>query len=138
MIFVDTGAFYALADRNDMNHRKAAAYYRDVYPREILATSIPIATETWMLINASLGPYPAEVFFKSIASDIFAMLRTDPATLAEATRIEEKYRDVHLGFVDCTSLALLERERLCDVFTFDRKHFSIYRPEFTKHLNLLP
>ncbi len=138
MIFVDSGAFYALADSNDRNHRKAATFYRDAYPRLSLVTSLPVATETWMLLNARLGAYPAEVFMKSIASGLFLFLPTDLSTLADAARIDEKYRDAQLGFVDCTTFALLERDRIEDVFTFDRKHFALYQPQFTKHLNLLP
>ncbi len=42
MIFVDTGAFYALIDRNDVNHSRAREFYRSVAGQEILCTSLPV------------------------------------------------------------------------------------------------
>lgn len=81
MIFIDTGAFYALVDRNDKNHQRAKTFYQKIAGKEIIATSIAVLVETWLLC--------------------------------------EKYK--------------IEK-----VFTFDKKHFSIYKPNFLKSLIILP
>jgi predicted nucleic acid-binding protein len=98
MILVDTGALYALTDKNDKNHRQAKKFYSSIVGQEILAISLPVLTESWLLLEARLG----------------------------------------FGFVDATCFALCEKHKIRKVFTYDRKHFSLYRPRFASHLELLP
>ena len=40
----------------------------------------------------------------------------------------EKYRDLPMDLADAALVRVAERESLTEIFTLDRKHFSIYRP----------
>jgi len=48
------------------------------------------------------------------------------------------YADARLDFVDCCIMALTERLDIRRVATFDRRDFSIFRPNHGDYLELLP
>jgi predicted nucleic acid-binding protein len=138
MILVDTGALYALIDRNDMNHTSAKKFYRSLAGSEVFAISLPILTEAWILIDASLGSYFANRLWQSILEGMFEILEMDNRDLKSAVEIEIKYKDSDFGFVDSTCFALCEKHRIRRVFTYDRTHFGIFQPSFSEYLELLP
>ncbi|MCL6449140.1 MAG: PIN domain-containing protein [Armatimonadetes bacterium] len=138
MILVDTGALYALVDRNDVNHGEASKFYRGVAGKEILCISLPILTEAWLLIDARLGSFFANQLWKGICGGALEILPLEKEELQMAFEIESKYRDSGFGFIDATCFALCEKYKIRRVFTYDKKHFSIYRPRFTGNLELLP
>lgn len=138
MILADTSGLYALIDRGDVNYRQAAKLFRKFAATERFALTQPVLTESWWLIAARLGSYYADLFWKSVVDGTFALIDLDMNDLGSALEIEDKYSDASLGFVDSTSIAACERYKIKKVFTFDRTHFRIYRPEFTDALELLP
>lgn len=125
-------------DRNDVNHRSAQAFYRDVVEKEILATSLPVLIEAWLLIKARLGLFAANRLWQSILEGIFEILELDVESLKHAFAIENKYPKAGFGIVDATCFALCEKYKIQTVFTFDRKHFSIYRLRSSQFLQLVP
>lgn len=138
MIFLDTGAFYALVDKNDINHSNAKKFYKRMIGREVLSTSLPVLTEAWLLIQARLGDYYANKLWKSASEGIFEILELGRDDLGMALEIENKYQKAGFGFVDSTCFALCEKYKIRNVFTYDRKHFGIYKPNFSESLELLP
>jgi hypothetical protein len=138
LILVDTGALYALVDRNDVNHVAAGKFYRKVAGKEILCTSISVLTEAWLLIDARLGNYFANQLWKGICDGALEILPLEREELQMALEIENKYGGAGFGFVDATCFALCEKHKIRQVFTYDKKHFSIYRPRFVETLELLP
>ncbi|MCR4420540.1 MAG: PIN domain-containing protein [Clostridia bacterium] len=138
MILVDTGALYALIDRNDVNHAQAAQFYRRTAGREVLGIGLPVLTEAYLLLEARLGGYYADRLWSAVAEGVFEVLPLEREDLLVALDIQGKYQDAGFGFVDATCFALCERYRLRRVFTYDRKHFALYRPAFAEGLELLP
>lgn len=138
MILVDSGAFYALIDKNDINYTEAKRFYEKVAGKETLCTSLPILTEAWLLIDARLGSYFANRLWISASKGVFEILEIDRADLESALEIENKYERASFGFVDSTCFALCEKYKIRKVFTYDRKHFKIYKPSFSASLEILP
>ena len=138
MILVDTGALYALTDRADVHHADAARFYRSVAGREHLALTLPVLTEAYLLLEARLGSAAARRVWDAVNGGAFEVVDLTRRDLVLAREIEERYADAGLGFVDATCLALCERLSLRRVFTYDRKHFGLYRPSFCPALELLP
>lgn len=138
MILIDTGAIYALTDKNDANHIGARRFYETVIGKETLSISLPILTEVWLLIDARLGPYFANRLWQSITEGVFEILDLNKSDIHKALEIERRYEKAGFGFVDSTCFALCERYKIRKVFTYDRKHFVIYKPSFSKSLELLP
>ncbi|MBI5142831.1 MAG: PIN domain-containing protein [Nitrospirae bacterium] len=121
-IFVDTGAWYALVDRNDPVHGLAAEFLR--------ANTIPLITTNFILdeavtlINKRLG--------WKIASDVGGRLRDGLAASLTAVGDKDedaawaiflKYREAGFSYTDCTSFAVMKRFGLDTAFTFDA-HFA--------------
>lgn len=138
MIFVDTGALYALTDKNDKNHRQAKEFYASAIRREVFALSLPVLTESWLLLEARLGCFFANKVWEAANAGVFEILELEREDLKTALEIEQKYRDAEFGFVDATCFALCEKHKIAKVFTYDRKHFGIYQPGFAAQLILLP
>ena len=138
MIIVDTGAFYALIDKNDMHHSDAKNFYNKIIQKDTLCTSLPILTETWLLLEARLGANIADKFWMTTTKGIFPILELSIDDLAIALASNNKYKQAGFGFVDATTFALCEKHKTPDIFTYDRKHFQIYKPSFAKSLNLFP
>lgn len=138
MILIDSGAFYALVDKNDRNHAGAKKFYEKVIEKKTLYTSLPILTETWLLTNARLGSYFANRLWASVSKGIFEILELERNDLENALNIENKYPKAGFSFVDSTCFALCEKYKIFKVFTYDRKHFGIYKPSFSSSLELLP
>ncbi len=138
MILVDTGAVYALTDRRDANHAGARAFYATVAGQEPLAVTLPVLTESWMLIEARLGAYAANKVWEAVNQGAFEVIDLSRTDLLLARDIEERYRDAGFGFVDATCFAVCERLSLDRVFTYDRKHFGCYKPSSVPALTLLP
>lgn len=138
MMLVDTGALYALIDKNDRNHESAGMLYRKVVGEEVLYISLPIMTEAWLLVASRLGTHFADKLWGAVLEGVFEILAVDEHDLKSAFEIERKYHKAGFGFVDSTCFALCERHKIREVFTYDRKHFGIYKPGFAKSLELLP
>lgn len=132
---MDTSAFYALLDKNDRHHRHARTVHEHTR-QEDLVTSLPILTEAWFLIKSRLGYHFANRVWDDVVKGAFELLEANEEDLARAQAIEKKYREAGLGFVDSISFALCEKNRIRKVFTYDVKHFGLYRPSFAPSLEL--
>lgn len=136
MILVDTGAFYALADRADRHHAAARECLQAIDDR--LATHPLVAAETWYLLESRLGRHAARRFTEQLAAKRVDLLAVEAADYASALAIEERYHPLGLGLTDAVSLALCDRDRITTVFTFDRKDFGAFRPARGRALRLVP
>lgn len=125
-LFVDTSAFYALADEADRHHTAAKAFYESVVPDAQLVTTDYILVECWYLLGSRLGRGAALQFWGGLRSGIVELLKVDLSDLDRARRVLQDFPDQDFSLVDAASFAVLEREGLEQVFTFN-PHFRIYR-----------
>ena len=128
MIFVDTGAWFALAVRNDPDHAAALAWLRG--NRETLVTSDYVLAETATLLRVrdktSRGHRVAVKVATSLYRQESSLLEMiAESDIATALNIFRKFSDHSFSFVDCTSFALMERLGVSQAFAFDR-HFEEY------------
>jgi predicted nucleic acid-binding protein len=124
-IFVDTGAWYALVDKDDADHRGAAAF--------LAANTLPIITSNFVfseiitLIRYKIGHEAARSFGQKLKeSSLVRVVTVTPTDEERAWDIFCKYQDQDYSFVDCTSFAVMERMKLSTAFAFDR-HFSVMK-----------
>lgn len=124
-IFVDTGAWYALVDSDDANHKAAAAFLA-ANTMQLITTNF-IFSETVNLIRYRIG-HEATLSFgqKLMESNLARVIAVTSADEERAWDIFSKFRDQDFSFVDCTSFAVMERMKLSTAFGFDR-HFSVMK-----------
>ena len=125
-IFVDTGAWYATADRSDRHHDAAAWFYLEHAPVRDLVTSDLVVAETFTLLAAHLGRSAAVTFWETLREVRLPILTLDPADLEAAWQTSQAFPDQTFSFTDCTSFALMERRGIEEAFTFDA-HFLVFR-----------
>jgi predicted nucleic acid-binding protein len=125
-MLVDTGAWYALADRSDRHHDRARKFYLKQAPAGRLLTTDVIVAEGWSLIAAHLGRTAAISFWETLRSARIPILPLEAVDLESAWRIMQAFSDQAFSFTDCTSFALMERIGVHEAFAFDA-HFLVYR-----------
>jgi uncharacterized protein len=122
-LFVDTSAFYALADSRDRHHARAMEILNE---HDTLLTTDHVLVESWRLIRDHGGHSHAERFWEGIRRGAALVESVLPGDLDAAWRIEESFPDQGFSIVDRTSFAVMERLGVASVAAFD-DHFSVYR-----------
>jgi predicted nucleic acid-binding protein len=132
-VFIDTGAFVALRNRSEREHKLARAMLKQlVEERALLFTSNYVFAETYTALLVRLGRGEAIQWGKRFrAGETIELIRVDQEVEQQAWSMLESYTDKEWSYVDATSFALIERERLTAAFAFDR-HFT------QRGLNVLP
>lgn len=132
MIFVDSAFWIALFAERDQHHQKA----RELVPKlasEILVTTSAVRGETWTWFNSRHGHSTAVKAVSLIARSSRTRIHQIDANLDEAALAWLRDRDERAySWVDATSFALMRRERIRKVLTFDSDFesagFEIVRP----------
>ncbi len=125
-LFVDTGAFYAVADASDRHHADAAATFTTRAATGDLVTTDHVVVETWCLLRARLGRPAAMRFWDAMATGVVKVLGVASEDFVRARAIAREWSDQPFSLVDCTSFAVMERTRIEEAFAFDA-HFKVYR-----------
>jgi len=128
VIFVDTGAWFAVAVRDDPDHTTAMRWL--ARNREPLVTTDYVLAETATLIRmrdkTARGHRLAVRLATSILKEEAAILQdVTGQDLQQALIVFRNYTDHLFSFVDCTSFAVIERLGITHAFAFDR-HFDEY------------
>ena len=121
MIFVDTGAWFAVVVPSDVNHAHAIAWL--TANREPLATSEYVLDEALTLLRARGFPDQALDLGVDLLDNEVAQLHFLDETDVRATwEVFRQYQDKEWSFTDCSSKVLMERLGITTAFAFDR-HF---------------
>ena len=125
-IFVDTGAWFALKNKNDPNHQSVYRFFESLPAAGMVCyTSDYVIDEAITLTRARLKNHHVaatlaeELFSEQAAKVIFVA----PRYLPRAMEIYKKYGDQLFSFTDCTSFAIMESLNIKEALAFDH-HFS--------------
>jgi predicted nucleic acid-binding protein len=123
-IFVDTSGWIALADKDDINHKRAASIYPSLLKTgEKLITSNLVIGETYILVLKELGHQAALHFLERLkASPRISKIYSSEDIEAEAEEILKKYIDQDFSYTDAVSFVMMQRQKIAKAFSFD-KHF---------------
>jgi len=118
VIFIDTSAIYALADKADPNHITAYNKFEDILKsREVPLLHNYILLESVALLQARLGIPSAILFLKDARS--FEVEWVDLDLHKEAEKELERIGKRGISLVDCTSFIVMRRRRVQRAFAFD-------------------
>lgn len=130
-VFIDTGAFLALADNSDFSHDFATSVYENILKQKaIVHTSNYVIDEVITLIRSRVGHDAAVAFIKGFEISKIHVLRITEIDENLAKNIFTKYRDKKFSFTDCTSFALIDRYVMNAVMSLD-EHFGQYSYKHT-------
>lgn len=119
-VFVDTGAILALLIKSDDHHAAAASQYADLQ-KIPLVTSDDIFDETITRLRRKVSHAAAMEAGRALREG--GRIRILPLTREDRDRawaLFETYGENVKSLTDCTSVALMERLGIEQVFTFDR------------------
>jgi predicted nucleic acid-binding protein len=124
-VFVDTGAWIALAVTADPYHRRAVEAWESLRERGArLTTSVPVVLETFTFLDRNTSRDVALAWKDSLKT--LPWFRIVTGTNADLERSWEYFRraDLHkVSAVDATSFVLMSRCKARHVFAFDH-HFA--------------
>lgn len=124
-VFVDTGAWFALADRSDQYHSTATKLFSNLLPSRPLVTSNLVIAETQVLIRRNLGHDAAIRFLVNLnESPRIQKVYSDESLEEMALGILKKFSDQDFSFVDAVSFSIMKKVSIPEVFGFD-SHFIV-------------
>lgn len=119
-VFVDSSTFFALINNKDSHHAEAMALMDRLAQQggELLTSNFIIA-ETHALLLNKMGRAIAVRFLERMVSSEVRVIRVTEGDERRAREIIVRYEDQTPSFTDATSFAIMERQHLHAVATFD-------------------
>ncbi|MGH2829752.1 MAG: type II toxin-antitoxin system VapC family toxin [Actinomycetota bacterium] len=124
-IVLDTAPLVASADRRD----RAAGLARQLISRGAgdMIVPDPVLAEAEWLIRSRISPASARSLLESVRVGDLKRVPLDGSLYDRAVEYDRTYKDLNLGLVDASVMALAEQTRGL-VLTFDFRDFRATRP----------
>ncbi len=124
-VFVDTGAWIALATKRDINHPAATAFYEKLsQSRARLLTTNYVLAETYTRLRYDDGLRKAlafhDVIEMAVTSGRLQVLWVEAEHHQKALDVFRRYPEHVFSFTDCTSFVVAKEAKCSEVFGFDR------------------
>jgi hypothetical protein len=135
-LILDTGPLLAALDRADPDHQACAGLLIDADEDLVVPALVLAELDYWCAKRLTNDVWLA--FLEDVLAGSYVV---EPPTLSDLKRchaLQSTYRDLHLGVVDASVVALAERLREPKLATLDHRHFSAVRPAHAAALQLLP
>ncbi len=125
-IFMDSGAWVALADRRDKFHQEAVEIYPSVLKNwSRLVTTNLVIGESYALIRGRLGHRAAIIFLDQLSHTLrLEKVLSNVILESQAEEILRRFGDQDFSYVDAVSFVVMRERAISQAFTFDH-HFSI-------------
>jgi len=124
----------ALLHADDRHHQHCKETLRAL--SEPLVSVWPVFTEAMYLLGFSWRAQDA--LWEFLERGGVTLLSLEPRDRARMRELMEKYRDLPMDLADAALVRVAERESIHQIFTLDRRHFSLDESEGVAHLQLLP
>lgn len=134
-LIVDTSAVLALLDANDPAHGACASVASADH--QLIVPPLTLAEIDYWCRKHDAG-HALAAFVSDIRNGAYELASLSISDVQRALELGEQYRDLDLGLVDASVIALAERLRITTVVTLDRHDFSVVRPRHCAALTLLP
>jgi uncharacterized protein len=135
-VLADTGALYALLDRDDAWHQRVRGWWEGT--AEVVRVPVVVLPELAYLLSRRIGPSAELAFVEAVATGEFTTEPLLDDDIARAAELMAAYADTPLGFVDSAVAAAAERLDIVRLLTTDRRHFGLIRPRHAPAFRLLP
>lgn len=135
-LVIDTGPLLAALDAADPDHEACARLLTQATDDLIVPALVLAELDYWC--SRRLPGEAWLVFLDDVIAGAYQVEAPTQQDLERCRVLQAKYRDLGLGVVDASVIALIERLGERDVATLDRRHFSVVRPLHVDALRILP
>ena len=133
-VLVDAGPLAAVLDRSDAHHEHCVNALKSL--REPLLTVWPAFTEAMYLLRGSWVAQDA--LWQMITSQSVALVPLDADDVARMRDLMRRYRTLPMDLADAALVRVAEREHIRQIFTIDRRDFTVYRPARLGRFAIIP
>lgn len=135
-LICDTGPLLAALDAADPDHERCARLLTTTDEDLVVPTLVLAELDYWCARR--LPPAVWLVFLEDLLAGVYRVEPPSVADLARCRGLQAGYRDLSLGVVDASIVALAERLGERKVATLDQRHFRAVRPLHVEVLELRP
>jgi predicted nucleic acid-binding protein len=135
-ILLDTSAIVAAADRADLNHAAALAWFRRA-DEPFLLGALNLA-ELDTLLQRELGAEASLALVRSITGGAIRLVAPTDADLTRAASLLEAVGEHRPRLTDAVLVAIAERLGVRRIATFDRRPIAVFRPRHVRSFDLEP
>jgi uncharacterized protein len=135
-VLIDTNFLVAAASPKDAHHLSARRAMQTLVDTRIVPA--PVLPEMFYMLTQRVSYKTASQMFKIIRTGAFQI---ETLTVDDMTRMQEimtQYVDNEFDYVDTAIMAISERLNISEIYTFDRRDFSVFIPTHCDYLELLP
>jgi predicted nucleic acid-binding protein len=129
----DASLLIALFDLSDEAHARCTAALKAFTGGFV--TTWPVLTEAFHFVDR---PRDRSMLWNFVLSDVVQVDEILPTELGRMRVLMEQYADLPMDFADASLLILAERLKIFDVFTLDRRGFSVFRPRNAQVFEIFP
>lgn len=133
-VLVDAGPLVAILNRREQDHEVCVSALKKI-ERPLLSTWMPV-TEAMYLLESSVDAQNA--LLEMIERGFLKILGIGASDLPSIRALINKYKDQPMDFADATLVHVANREGLPEIFTLDRRDFSIYKMKQNRSFRVVP
>lgn len=135
-LVLDTGVVYAALDEGDADHDVCAVLLQESEEQLIIPTPVLVELDYW--IRKAASPDAWLSFCEDVEVRAYTLWPLDGELLLRAARLQARYADQPIGFVDAAVFVTCEVLGEDKVATLDHRHFGTLRTDGGQALRLLP
>ncbi len=135
-ILLDASIVLAAADRADLNHAAAMAWFGRADEPMLLAALSLADLDT--LLQRELGTDAALAVVAAVTGGAIRLVPPVDADLVRATELLAAAAEHHPRLVDALMVAAAERLGVHRIATFDRRPIAVFRPKHVRAFDLEP
>ena len=135
-LILDTGPLLAALDAADPDHAQCAALLTESAEDLVVPTLVLGELDYWCARRLPAGAWL--IFLEDVIAGAYRVEEPTPVDLARCRDLQATYRDLGLGVVDASVIALAERLGESKLATLDHRHFAAVRPSHVPMLVIRP
>jgi predicted nucleic acid-binding protein len=135
-ILLDASAVIAAADRDDLNHAAAVAWFRRA-DEPLLLGALTLA-ELDMVLQRDIGAAATLALVRSVVDGAIRVVPPTDGDLARAGELLAEAAEHRPRLADACLVATAERLGVHRIATFDRRPIAVFRPRHVRVFDLEP
>ena len=135
-ILLDASAVIAAADRADLNHDAAVAWFRRA--DEPLVLGALTLAELDVVLQRDLGQAASLALVQTVVDGAVRVLAPTERDLARAAELMAGAAEHRPALADACLVAIAERLGIHRIATFDRRPIAVFRPRHVRAFDLEP